>query len=364
VGNEFVLPPSRLHIAVASPAVALEAPVALPEAPATSQFKKNWARAVDWLHDYSLGTFALLCLLVGSSAIQVAAAYQSAHITLQTTTASTAVHIPAQPLHGPNTVVLANQLADTLQRISAQPITLSLEAKTTAIDAETIKSWLQTVVDHKQGVAYIHVNEAAIKKTLSDTAAPYIKAPLNQVTLARADGTTQVIATGKNGTQLGDITAVSKQIGSSLLAAKGLQVNLPLETQAFAAVPASSIDKLIEVNVASKQMWLYDKGQLTHSYPISAGAPATPTPIGQFKIYSKLASQDMKGTYPVPYFQPHVHWINYFLPGGYAVHGVYWHGASWFGNINSSHGCVGLPDAQAKEVYDWAPIGTTVITHY
>jgi lipoprotein-anchoring transpeptidase ErfK/SrfK len=64
------------------------------------------------------------------------------------------------------------------------------------------------------------------------------------------------------------------------------------------------------------------------------------------------------------YLQPHVHWINYFLPGGYAVHGNYWRPLSWFGNINSSHGCVSLPDDQAQWVYNWAPIGTTVITHY
>ena len=113
-------------------------------------------------------------------------------------------------------------------------------------------------------------------------------------------------------------------------------------------------------------MWLYDKGQLTKTYPISAGAAATPTPIGQYKIYSKLAVQDMKGFNPngSKYFQPHVRWINYFLPGGYAVHGNYWRPLSWFGAVNSSHGCVSLPDDQAKEVYDWAPIGTTVITHY
>jgi lipoprotein-anchoring transpeptidase ErfK/SrfK len=113
-------------------------------------------------------------------------------------------------------------------------------------------------------------------------------------------------------------------------------------------------------------MYLYQNGQLYKSYPISAGAPETPTPIGQFKTFSKLATQDMRGynANGTKYFQPHVHWISYFLPGGYAIHGNYWRPQSWFGNINSSHGCVSLPDAQAKEVYDWTPVGTTIITHY
>jgi lipoprotein-anchoring transpeptidase ErfK/SrfK len=112
-------------------------------------------------------------------------------------------------------------------------------------------------------------------------------------------------------------------------------------------------------------MYLYDNGHLTRSYPISAGAQLTPTPLGQFKIYSKLAIQDMKGFNAdgSKYLQPNVRWINYFLPGGYAVHGNYWRPNSWFGAINSSHGCVSLPDWQAKQVFDWAPLGTTVITH-
>jgi lipoprotein-anchoring transpeptidase ErfK/SrfK len=62
------------------------------------------------------------------------------------------------------------------------------------------------------------------------------------------------------------------------------------------------------------------------------------------------------------YLQPHVQWINYFY-GGDAVHAVYWHPLSWFGAINSSHGCVGVSTDDGKWVYDWAPIGTTVITH-
>jgi lipoprotein-anchoring transpeptidase ErfK/SrfK len=145
-----------------------------------------------------------------------------------------------------------------------------------------------------------------------------------------------------------------------------MNLTVPTETQPFASVTPTAFSKLIEVNVVTKQMYLYDNGNLTKTYPISAGAPVTPTPIGQFKIYQKLAVQDMKGFNAdgTKYLQPHVHWINYFLPGGYAVHGNYWRPLSWFGAVNSSHGCVSLPDDQAKEVYDWAPLGTTVITHY
>ncbi len=63
------------------------------------------------------------------------------------------------------------------------------------------------------------------------------------------------------------------------------------------------------------------------------------------------------------YVQPDVPWINYFDNSGDAIHGNYWRAASVFGNSNTSHGCVGLPVANAAWVYDWAPVGTPVLIH-
>jgi len=325
-----------------------------------------WKHLLELVHRHSVGVFALLLLIVGGSAIQVAGAYKAAQISLASTTVSSKVHVPAQPLHGPNTVVLNSQLPQTLQHISSQPISLVIGPKTVPVNADTIKSWLQVVADQKKGVAYIHVNETAITKSLNEAAVPYIKAPVNQVSVTHPDGSQVSIAAGRNGTKLGDVGPAAKQIGAGLLGAKGMQPNLPVESLAFAVITPSSFDKLLEVNVNSKQMWAYEKGQLVRQFAISAGAPATPTPIGQFKIYSKPAVQDMKGLNPdgSKYLQPHVRWINYFLPGGYAIHGNYWRPLSAFGAVNTSHGCVSLPEDQAKWVYDWAPIGTTVITHY
>ena len=63
------------------------------------------------------------------------------------------------------------------------------------------------------------------------------------------------------------------------------------------------------------------------------------------------------------YVEPNVPWINYFDHSSDAVHGNYWRSASTFGNVNTSHGCVGLPVNEAEWVYNWAPIGTAVINH-
>lgn len=316
------------------------------------------------MHRYTVGLFALLFLAVSASGIQVASTYWSARISLPTFSKNSR-QIPAQPLRGPNLVVSADQLVGTLERVTTQPLNLVIGDKTATISPETIRGWLQIVNDPHKQAAYIHVNKTAINSSLAEAVKPFTKAPVNQVSVTHGDGASVIIASGHNGTSIGDTKALGEQISQNLLGAKGLQLEVPLQTVPFQAVGADSIDKLLEVNIVTKQMWAYDKGVLTRSFPISAGAPETPTPIGQFKIYQKLPVQDMRGFNAdgTRYFQPHVRWVNYFLTGGYAVHGNYWRPQSWFGAINSSHGCVSLPDEQAKWVYDWAPIGTTVITH-
>lgn len=319
-------------------------------------------------HRYAFGLFALLFLIVSASGIQVASAYLSAQITLPAFNKSSSAILPAQPIRGPNMMVSAAQQEASVHHIAAQQLTLTFGDKSdqaVTVKPEMIQSWLQIVTDKRQQASYLHVKDSAINTSLTELAKPFVKAPVDQISVTHEDGASVVIAPGQDGVMLGDTSAVSQQIRENLLSAKGLQLNLPLQPQAFQSISAASIDKILEVNVVTKQMWAYDKGVLTRSFPISAGAPETPTPIGQFKIYQKLPIQDMRGFNAdgTRYFQPGVRWVNYFLTGGYAVHGNYWRPQSWFGAINSSHGCVSLPDAQAKWIYDWAPIGTTVITH-
>ena len=317
------------------------------------------------LYRHSVIAFALLFLLVGASGMQVGASYWSAHVAN-----STKSHVPVPVAHsiaGLNMTVGDPELDAKLAAITNQPASLTLGTQQVAISPATIRSWLQVTPTSDKSQALIHVKADNIASSLTQLAGSYLKAPVNQVTVSH-DGVSSVVVAGKDGSKLEDPNNLNKQaqdIAKNLLGAHGIALNSPIQTLPFQAVTPSAFNKLIEVNVVTKQMYLYDNGSLSHTYPVSAGAAETPTPIGEYHIYSKLAVQDMSGYNPngTKYFQPHVRWINYFLPGGYAVHGNYWRPQSWFGAINSSHGCVSLPDAQAKEVYDWAPIGTTVITH-
>lgn len=120
----------------------------------------------------------------------------------------------------------------------------------------------------------------------------------------------------------------------------------------FTTAPAKSID----VNVTEQTVTLFENGVAVDSFFCSTGSSGTDTPIGDYTIYAKMPTIDMRGP---GYFAPKVPWVMVFK-GDYTMHGNYW--ATSFGR-RSSHGCVGLPVETARRVYDWTPIGTSIHIH-
>ena len=290
-----------------------------------------------------LGTAAIITLILGASLITLAGRYWTAHhVVDHTVVAATPT---SRPIAGLNLAVPAADFQAKLQSITSQPATLTVGPYSEQLNSDIIKSWLQISANKDRTEYYIHVNEAAMANALTKEANDYARTPINQVTV-NEDGADRIVVGGRDGRGLTDPNSLktqSKEAAKNVLGVKGLQFNTPLKTVPFQAVTAANFDKLLVADITTKKMWAYQNGQLVKTFLVSAGAPATPTPIGQYKVYAKFSSQDMRGTNPngTPYFQPKVPWVSYFTAGN-AVHGVYWHPSSWFGNINSSHGCVGV----------------------
>ena len=57
---------------------------------------------------------------------------------------------------------------------------------------------------------------------------------------------------------------------------------------------------------------------------------------------------------------PNVPYTMYFYKG-YGIHGTYWHHN--FGHP-MSHGCVNMRTSDAAWLFNWASVGTPVVTHY
>lgn len=121
-------------------------------------------------------------------------------------------------------------------------------------------------------------------------------------------------------------------------------------------------NKKIIVNLTEQKLYAYAGDKLFMETNVSSGLEDLPTPRGTFHIYEKTPSRYMQG--PLPnisdqyYDLPGVPWTMYFTVGGAALHGAYWHnnfGKEW------SHGCVNLRTGDSEKLYNWAPMGTTVI---
>jgi lipoprotein-anchoring transpeptidase ErfK/SrfK len=107
-------------------------------------------------------------------------------------------------------------------------------------------------------------------------------------------------------------------------------------------------------------MVAYEGQTPVYSSKISSGTDKYPTVLGTYRVYAKYKSTKMEGGTGADYYYiPNVPYTLYFY-SGYALHGAFWHNN--FGQP-MSHGCVNLPVDVAQWMFDWAPIGTMVITH-
>lgn len=252
-----------------------------------------------------------------------------------------------------------------LQNILNQKIVLNVGSgsSVTATPAD-IASWLDlNPVEHAKTVD-ISVNSGRVLDYLNKIAKPYIQPPRSRLVQTQTDGSVTVLDPGTNGIDIVNKDKTAGDIAKLVLAGRGVNQNLDIDYAAAKTVEVQPYDRWIVVDTTAKRMYAYEKSTLVHSFLVSAGAPATPTVLGQYAIYSKIRIQDMQGANAdgSRYYQPNVEWVNYFY-ADYAIHGNYWRPLSYFGNVNSSHGCVGVVNSDAQWIYDWAPIGTPVIVH-
>jgi LysM repeat protein len=117
--------------------------------------------------------------------------------------------------------------------------------------------------------------------------------------------------------------------------------------------------KWVEVSIGTQALTAYEGNTPVYSAKISSGTSRYPTVEGTFRVYAKYVRTRMRGGQGADFYDiPDVPYTMYFY-SGFALHGAYWHNN--FGQP-MSHGCVNLSTEAAKWLYDWAPIGTMVVT--
>jgi lipoprotein-anchoring transpeptidase ErfK/SrfK len=147
------------------------------------------------------------------------------------------------------------------------------------------------------------------------------------------------------------------------------------KSAAVAAPPTNNCagngyDKFIKISVSKRKLWACEGQKTVHNAPVITGIEkydSTRTPAGTYKIYAKaedtvLTGKDEVGEWKMP--------VDYWMPfldnqyGTYGFHDATWRKDSEFGKVDpyngeeASHGCVELPLASQKWLYEWAPVGT------
>ncbi|HEV2786978.1 MAG TPA: L,D-transpeptidase family protein [Solirubrobacteraceae bacterium] len=100
----------------------------------------------------------------------------------------------------------------------------------------------------------------------------------------------------------------------------------------------------IEADLSRQVIALIEGGRVRRIYPVSSGAPGTPTVVGSFKVYLKTPGTNSVGMVHSSYFV-----------GGYAMHGY-----PSVPTYPASHGCLRVPIPDAKRLFNWIKIGTPV----
>ena len=112
-------------------------------------------------------------------------------------------------------------------------------------------------------------------------------------------------------------------------------------------------ERWVEVDLREQMAIAYEGATPVRAFVISSGAGDTPTVTGTYRIWVKIAMQDMRGGSRAAgdaYHVTEVKNVQYFFED-YAFHGTYWH--SNFGTP-MSRGCINLTEEDAEWLFDWA----------
>ncbi|HEX6509773.1 MAG TPA: L,D-transpeptidase [Chloroflexota bacterium] len=187
------------------------------------------------------------------------------------------------------------------------------------------------------------------------------------------------LLTNSVATYSADLARLSQQVHAQTTAFRAAVKEGPLHTavqQILADYARTVPAKMIVVSTENQHADLYEGSRIVFSTDVTTGGPELPTDHGVFHIYLKQSPFVFHSPWPVgsPYYYNPTP-VQYWMPfdGGEGLHDASWR--SNFGpgsnfaptdlgtgnTILGTHGCVNLPFAAAQYIWNWAPLGTTVV---
>ncbi len=232
------------------------------------------------------------------------------------------------------------------------------EERTVPIDPATASSWFR--VEPVDGVLAIVPDRAAIQAGIAGVPEAVNRAPVNARVVVNSSGEhLRELSPGQTGRTVGDLSGAGDDFAGLLADGQGM-LPLPVTETPF---ETDAVHREISVNLSAQRLYMIENGEVIDSWSVSSGTTGWETTPGSFRIGWKTSSQNMGNpdlTKAPNYYQPDVKWVMYFN-GDEALHGVYWH-SNW--GTPMSHGCVGMPEWRAQNLYEWSPQGLDVNVYY
>ena len=233
-------------------------------------------------------------------------------------------------------------------------------------DPWDIASWVEFKTDTVTKKITVDFNKQKIQDFIEKTVSPEIaRGVVNKKLLVDdKDQVLQVLQQGQRGLGAVNPGNSAEKIRQALLDNQNLEHDLDIQEIDFVEerIPINGL-KWIEVNLTRQTTTLYSGDKALHTFTISSGVHPWPTPTGTYKVWFKNPIQRMRGGTREAgdyYDLPNVRWNTYFNRD-IGFHTAYWHNN--FGRP-MSHGCINMREADARVVFDFAPIGTMVVVKY
>jgi lipoprotein-anchoring transpeptidase ErfK/SrfK len=174
-----------------------------------------------------------------------------------------------------------------------------------------------------------------------------------------------------------NVSKVSQATKSTASANAAQPIKTPAATPVAAAPAATNncagntLNELVIVSISQRHLWACNQSSQVYDSAVVTGISylaADLTPVGTYHVYAKETDQHLIGSDSTGSWNDFVYYWMPFLHnqyGSYGFHDATWRDANAFGNISpdspdASHGCVEMPLATAKWLYNWVYVGTTV----
>ena len=294
--------------------------------------------------------------------------------------ASTTIDVDAKEVAPAVTTEAARAVADKANALVALDATVTDGIDSFSASAPTKASWVTIEAGEDGALADPVFDPMKITEWITQTALSTNVEAVNGVNNVNSEG--QVLTVAKEGTSgwtVNNAEQVAKDAVAALTSGQPYsgsfdydEVKPSYEERRVAegaenlVYQAAEGEKWIDLDLSSNTVTAYEGGKAVGGpYYMVPGAPETPTVTGTFHVYLKYKTQTMRGENVdgTKYETEDVPWVSYFT-GSYAFHGAPWRSSFGWSGRGGSHGCVNMPVAAAKFIYDWSQIGTVVVSHY